>query len=92
MRSRMTDLRYKEVINICDGCRFGYVGDAELDLVSGQICALIVPGPTRFFGLFGGGRIPFFLGKALSGLGKIHFGRMHGSPLATRIPKKRRWF
>ena len=55
MQCRMAELRYKEVINICDGCRLGFVGDAEILLPDGKVCALIVPGPCRFFGLFGRG-------------------------------------
>ena len=55
MNCRFTDLRCKEVINICDGCRLGYVGDVECQLPEGQMTALIVPGPFRFFGLFGRG-------------------------------------
>lgn len=50
-----SDLRCKEIINICDGCRLGYVGDVECRLPEGEIAALIVPGPCRFFGLFGRG-------------------------------------
>ena len=53
MNCRFTDLRCKEVINICDGCRLGYVGDVECQLPEGQKTALIVPGPCRFLGLFG---------------------------------------
>ena len=53
MNCRFTDLRCKEVINICDGCRLGYVGDVECQLPEGQMTALIVPGPCRFLGLFG---------------------------------------
>lgn len=49
----MTELRDKEIIDISDGCRFGYVGDVELDLETGKIRALVVPGRLRFFGLFG---------------------------------------
>ena len=52
---RFADFRCKEVINICDGCRLGYVGDIECKLPDGQLTALIVPGPFRFFGLFGRG-------------------------------------
>ena len=55
MNCRFTDLRCKEVINICDGYRLGYVGDVECQLPEGQMTALIVPGPFRFFGLFGRG-------------------------------------
>ena len=53
MEVRLTELRYREVINISDGTRLGFVNDAILDLTSGRILALIVPGPARFFGLFG---------------------------------------
>ena len=31
--NRIADLRCKEVINLCDGCRMGYVGDVEIDVV-----------------------------------------------------------
>ncbi|MBE6908286.1 MAG: YlmC/YmxH family sporulation protein [Ruminococcaceae bacterium] len=55
MDQRFTELRCREVINICDGCRLGYVGDLELRIPEGEITALIVPGPLRFFGLFGRG-------------------------------------
>lgn len=35
-------LRDKDVINICDGKRLGFVGDMEIDPCGGRICALIV--------------------------------------------------
>ena len=53
MDSRIGELRCKEVINVTDGSRYGYVGDAEVDLETGQIQALIVPGRLRLFGLLG---------------------------------------
>ncbi len=53
METRIAELRYKEVISVEDGSRYGYVGDMEVDLESGQVKALIVPGRRRFFGLFG---------------------------------------
>lgn len=43
-------LREKEVVNICDGRRFGYVCDMEIDTTCGSICSLIVPGEFRCFG------------------------------------------
>lgn len=55
MQCRMVELRYKEVINVCDGARLGYVGDVELVLPEGKANAIIVPGPCRFFGIFGRG-------------------------------------
>ena len=53
MESRIADLRCKEIINVSDGCRFGYVGDVEVDLESGRVTALVVPGRLRLFGLLG---------------------------------------
>jgi len=53
MKTSIAQLRYKEVINIRDGSRFGYVGDLEIDLDSGRIHTLIIPGRRRFFGLLG---------------------------------------
>ena len=53
MKSRIADLRCKEIINVTDGSRFVYVGDVEVDLDTGQICALVVPGRLRLFGLLG---------------------------------------
>ena len=53
MKTSLLELRCKEVISLSDGSRFGYIGDLELDLDSGQIRALVVPGRRRFFGLLG---------------------------------------
>ena len=53
METRIAELRYKEVISVEDGARYGYVGDMEVDLETGQVRALVVPGKRRFFGLFG---------------------------------------
>ena len=55
MMCRFTLLRRKEVINLCDGCRLGCVGDVEVQIPEGTVKALIVFGPCRFFGLFGRG-------------------------------------
>ncbi len=53
MDTRIGDLRCKEVINVTDGTRYGYVGDAEVDLATGQVVALVVPGRLRCLGLLG---------------------------------------
>lgn len=53
METRMGQLRLKEIISIGDGSRFGYVGDLELDLDSGQVKALVIHGRLRLFGLLG---------------------------------------
>jgi len=41
------ELGDKDVINVCNGKRLGCVVDVELDLVSGKLCAIIVPGNTK---------------------------------------------
>ena len=55
MQCRIRDLRRKEVINISDGCRIGYVEDVDVRIPEGQVAAVVVYGPCRFFGLFGKG-------------------------------------
>ncbi len=49
-----SDLRRKELINVCDGARLGSVCDLELDDCTGTVCSLIAPGPARFMGLLRG--------------------------------------
>ena len=53
MECRVADLRWKEIIDIGDGTRYGYVGDVELDTASGQVRALVVYGRLRLLGLLG---------------------------------------
>lgn len=54
METTLEELRYKEVISVTDGTRYGYVNDLSFDLDSGQVRGLLVPGQGRFFfGLFG---------------------------------------
>ena len=38
-----SELREKEVINICDGRRLGFVCDVEIEMPAGKICTLIIP-------------------------------------------------
>lgn len=51
MGIRVTDLHCKEVVCVCDGARLGYVSDVELELPMGQVCAIVVPGRYKFFGM-----------------------------------------
>ena len=46
----LESLKDREVINVCDGRRLGYVCDAQLDLCSGRLTAIIVPGECNFLG------------------------------------------
>ncbi|WP_129596421.1 YlmC/YmxH family sporulation protein [Anaerophilus nitritogenes] len=47
------DLREKEIINITDGRRLGYVSDIEVNLEKGRIEALVLPGPGKILNFFG---------------------------------------
>ena len=53
MECRVSELRYKEIITVSDGSRYGWEGDVEVDRDSGQVRALVVPGRLRLFGLLG---------------------------------------
>lgn len=53
MNSRIIQLRCKEVVDVQNGARYGCVGDLEVDLDTGRVHGLVVPGRLRFFGLFG---------------------------------------
>lgn len=53
MTERLSELKYKEIIDVSDGTRFGFVGDVEVDWSEGRVRALVVPGRLRLFGLLG---------------------------------------
>ncbi|MDR0918600.1 MAG: YlmC/YmxH family sporulation protein [Oscillospiraceae bacterium] len=53
MICNLSDLRNKEVINITDGTKIGFVDDIEMDTEKCCIVALIVYGRERLFGFFG---------------------------------------
>ena len=53
MSIKFTDLQCREVICIGSGQRLGFITDIQMDIPEGNICAVVVPGPCRFFGLCG---------------------------------------
>lgn len=50
---RLSELKQKEVINIADCRRLGFVGDVEFDICTGRMTAIIVPGPGCLWGFLG---------------------------------------
>lgn len=50
---RICDLKQKEVINVKDCRRLGFVGDVDFDICTGKITAIIVPGPGCIWGFLG---------------------------------------
>ncbi len=53
MSMMFTQLQCKEVICIGDGRRLGFITDVVVEVPEGRICAIVVPGPCRFFGMVG---------------------------------------
>ena len=50
---RALTFKQKEVINLNDGKRLGYVQDVEADFESGEITAIVVPGTSKLFSVGG---------------------------------------
>ena len=51
MGEKGLDFKHKEVININDGKRLGYVQDVTADLQTGIITSIIVPGNNKMFNI-----------------------------------------
>lgn len=54
MQDKGLDFKHKEVVNIVDGKRLGFVQDVTADLESGVITSIIVPGNSKLLNLFAG--------------------------------------
>ena len=52
MGSKGLDFKHKEVINITDAKRLGFVQDVTADLNSGTITSIIVPCSSKLFSVF----------------------------------------
>lgn len=48
----VSELRRKDVISETDGRKLGYVYDIEVNINTGAIDAIVLPGESRFLGLF----------------------------------------
>ena len=55
MGAKGLDFKHKEVINITDGKRLGFVQDVTADLETGVITAIIVPGNNKILNVFSAG-------------------------------------
>lgn len=53
MCTTLCELKNKEIVNIKDGACLGCVNDLEIDADCATICALIIFGRPRCFGLLG---------------------------------------
>lgn len=52
MGQKGLDFKHKEVINIKDGKRLGYVQDVCANLENGSITSIIVPGSNKILSVF----------------------------------------
>ena len=50
---KMSELRQRDIVDVGTGRRVGEVGDLEIDIESGRVLALLVPGGARLLGLLG---------------------------------------
>lgn len=51
MAMRYGELKQKEVVDATTGMRLGEIVDLEIDMQTGQITALIVPGASNLWGV-----------------------------------------
>ena len=68
MNTKGLDFKHKEVINIKDAKRLGYVQDVTADFKTGTILEIIVPGNNKLFNIFSTGNeitIPWTCIKAI---------------------------
>ena len=91
MNTRIADLQCKEVINVCSGDRMGYVNDVELDINTGRLVAIVVPGPWKFSSLFSRGEeyvVPWCQIEKIGG--DIILVRFEIPPIPRKQKKERR--
>ena len=50
---RICELKEKEVINVCSGKRLGCIADVEINICTGEIEAIVIPGPGKYAVFFG---------------------------------------
>lgn len=94
-RCCITDLRSKEVINVCDGRRLGCVIDVEFNVCDGKILSLTVPGDEKIslFGKCDGISIPWCkIEKIGDDIILVNVGELQSGDRSSRDVKKRRLF
>ena len=53
MSTKFTELHCKDVLCVSDGRRLVFISDVCVEIPTGHIASIIVPGPCRFFGFLG---------------------------------------
>ena len=52
MEGKGIDFKHKEVINIKNGKKLGYVQDVCADLITGKITSIVIPGENKLINIF----------------------------------------
>lgn len=55
--AKASELRMLDIINLTDGRRLGSLYDLDIDMATGRVRALIVPGESGLLGMTHGGEI-----------------------------------
>ncbi|MEG2597008.1 MAG: YlmC/YmxH family sporulation protein [Oscillospiraceae bacterium] len=53
MNTKLCELQRKEIVNVKDGTKIGFVDDAIIDIENAAVQSLVVYGRLRLFGLLG---------------------------------------
>ena len=51
--TRISEFQAKEVVNVEDGKLLGHIGDLDINITTGKIEYLIIPGSGKMLGIFG---------------------------------------
>ena len=86
----LSELRCREIINLCDGARMGYVSDIQFNPDSGQITALIAPETAGVLGLLGRGDDAVIPWESVEKIGEDIIFVRYASSCPT--PRTKKWF
>ncbi|GGH74573.1 YlmC/YmxH family sporulation protein [Pullulanibacillus pueri] len=51
--ARISDFQVKEVVNVENGKLLGHIGDLDVNMTTGKIEHIVIPGAGKMLGLFG---------------------------------------
>lgn len=77
---KISDFQAKDVVNIADGKKLGNIGDIDINLNTGQIQSIVITGPGKVLGLFGGSEEVVIPWKSIVKIG--------ADVILVRIPSK----
>ena len=88
MTMNFSDLQCREVICLSDGQRLGFITDVQIEIPDGKVCAIVVPGPCRLFGVDGRSDDYIIPWNCIKKVGP-DIVLVDTKPNACRVPRKR---